>query len=165
MTSITQSERHLVFTLGREDYAVPILGVREVIQVPDITPIPQAPSHYLGVINLRGQVISVVDLRFKLKGERNEQGARSAVIILDFSSFQLGVLVSAVKGVAPLGERSKPRPPMEGGESLEHVVAIAQHEGRLVLLLDVAKSLSLEEIRQLGTQQVQPEDVCSRTSA
>ena len=64
--SALAGQRYLSFSLGSEDYAIPLLSVKEVIAVPEITPIPFTPSHFLGIMNLRGQVISIIDLRSKL---------------------------------------------------------------------------------------------------
>lgn len=71
-SSSVSSSRHLCFSLGEEEYAVPLSHVREVIELPDITPVPYMPQHYRGIMNLRGQILSIIDLRLKLKGAKQE---------------------------------------------------------------------------------------------
>jgi purine-binding chemotaxis protein CheW len=87
--------RFIEFSLGGEDYAIPLLMVREVISVPDTTPIPKAPVHFLGIMNLRGQVISIVDLRKKLKVD-SRKDKEEAVIIVDIGSMNIGVVVDSI---------------------------------------------------------------------
>ena len=90
--------RFIEFSLGKEDYAIPLLMVREVISVPETTPIPKSPTHFLGIMNLRGQVISVVDLRKKLKVEA-KQDKEEAVIIVDIGGMNIGVVVDSINKV------------------------------------------------------------------
>ena len=91
--------RFLEFTLGSEDYAIPLLSVREVISVPETTPIPKAPTHFLGIMNLRGQVISVVDLRTKLKIKSKDSflkhESQSALITKKFFTLRLVLFFDA----------------------------------------------------------------------
>lgn len=77
------SERYLAFQLGKEQYALPLLQVREVIEMSEPTPIPRTPPYFRGIINLRSQVISVVDLRVKMQFASIENGPKTAIIILD----------------------------------------------------------------------------------
>src|SRR4051794_11838506 len=94
------SERYLTFLLGKEQYAIPLLQVKEAIEMSEPTPIPQTPSYFKGVINLRGQVISVLDLRSKLQLEKIENGPKTAIIILDLEpSLCLGVIVDRINSV------------------------------------------------------------------
>jgi len=76
------ADRHLIFALGAEEYSVPLLKVKEVIEVPDITPVPHTPDYYLGIMNLRGQVISIIDLRLKLKNVRQEMEKKTAEMLV-----------------------------------------------------------------------------------
>ena len=81
LNETSDKNRFIEFSLGQEDYAIPLLMVREVISIPDTTPIPKAPKHFIGLMNLRGQVISIVDLRTKLTIKPREESSDSAVII------------------------------------------------------------------------------------
>lgn len=90
--------RYICFTLGNEKYAIPLLQVKEVIGKIAITPIPKSPIYYEGVMNLRGQVIPVIDLRTKL-GVKKGTAQDVTIIILDFNPHCLGVIVDSIESV------------------------------------------------------------------
>lgn len=152
-SSTKSMDRHLIFALGSEEYSVPLLCVKEVIETPDITPVPHTPAYYLGIMNLRGQVISVIDLRLKLKGVRQELGKKTAIIILDFGSFCLGIAVSAVNRVIALRpEDIKERPRMESSENSEYIMGVTYRDKKLILLLDVSKALNVNDLSIIQSQ-------------
>ena len=96
--------RYLEFSLGEEFYAVPLLKVREVLAMPETTPVPFTPKHFLGIMNLRGQVISVIDLRDKMGIQKSDKPGvnaddETAVIIVDLNPIFLGVVVDSVNNV------------------------------------------------------------------
>ena len=90
--------RYLCFDLGNREFAIPLLSAKEVIGIPEVTAVPQSPSHFLGIMNLRGNVISVLDLRLKLsiKPVTSEE---NTIIILDLGDYNLGVVVDRVNSV------------------------------------------------------------------
>lgn len=140
-------ERFLCFSLDSEEYAIPLLGVREVIAMPDITPVPQTPGYFLGIMNLRGQIISVIDLRMKfgLKADRSEE---TCVIICDFASVALGVVVSSVNNVlALLPNQVGNKPELSSVAGGTFVKGVVKREHRLVLLIDLAAALGVELAR------------------
>jgi purine-binding chemotaxis protein CheW len=137
----SEMNRWITFSLGQELYAFPLLTVKEVIAPPAITPIPQSAPHFLGITNLRGQVIPILDLRKKL-GIQPSGSLESAVVICDLDNQNVGLLVDAIDAVlepAP-GEISQ-SPPVPGGVSERYVSGVYKHESRLVLLLDLARLL------------------------
>lgn len=147
------ADRHLIFALGAEEYSVPLLKVKEVIEVPDITPVPHTPEYYLGIMNLRGQVISIIDLRLKLKKVKQELEKKTAVIILDFDGFCLGIAVSTVNRVLALTEDEiNARPTMETTENLDYITGVVHRDKKLILLLDVAKALNVEDLNLIHSQ-------------
>ena len=93
-----KSQRYLQFDLGNESYAIALLNVKEVIPVPETTPLPNAPTYYIGIMNLRGQIISIVDLRKRLKINKKED-AEEAVIIVDFAGVSIGLVVDSINYV------------------------------------------------------------------
>ncbi len=152
--SRNRADRHLIFSLGAEEYAVPILKVKEVIEIPDISPIPHTPNYYLGIMNLRGLVISIIDLRLKIKGVPLEMGKKSAIIILDFGHFCFGIAVSSVNRVIPIeASEIKDRPAMESVESLEYIQGVVYRDKRLILILDVSKALNVEDVQAIKNPQ------------
>jgi purine-binding chemotaxis protein CheW len=137
--------RYLSFALGPEEYAIPLLSVKEVIAMPEFTPIPYSPAYFLGIMNLRGQVISVLDLRSKM-GIKSQNTAETSVIICDLSPLVLGVVVDSINSVlAPNESEISPRPDVQNGKNMEYITGVFRKEKNLVLFLDIAKTLSVED--------------------
>ncbi len=150
---MTSSDRYLCFNLGPEEFAIPLLSVREVLGLPEITPVPQTPPHFLGIMNLRGKVISIMDLRLKL-GIKSAKTEETSVIILEIGEASLGVVVDQVNSVQEISsEERAEKPSMESSKSNEYVDGIYKKEDRLILLLDIAKALSIDEKKLLQNQQ------------
>lgn len=148
-----REDRHLIFSLGTEEYSVPLLKVREVIEIPDITPMPHTPSYYLGIMNLRGQVISIIDLSMKLKGMRQELGKKNAVIILDFDTFCLGIAVGTVNRVLAFSnEEVRDRPMIESTENIDYIEGVVHRDKKMILLLDVHKALNVHDLKLIESQ-------------
>lgn len=147
-TPVEPEERqlHLVtFSLGREQYAVPIDLVREVVRVTDITRVPHAPAHIRGVMNLRGRILPVMDLRTRLGLEAGETTHRSRVVVVEIERRVLGLLVDAVAQVTRLGEGRVTTPPEEVRAAGQGAITGVAHLGeRLLVLLDVARVLRNE---------------------
>lgn len=139
------SSRYLSFSLGEEQFAIPLLDVKEVIAMPEITPVPSTPTYFLGIMNLRGQIISVLDLRQKL-GIKNNQQSETTVIICDFQSFSVGVVVDSVNSVfAAHEEEISTKIDIQGSKASEYISGVYRKEKTLVLILNIAKSLNLED--------------------
>lgn len=142
--------RFIEFSLGHEDYAIPLLMVREVISVPDTTPIPKSPTHFLGIMNLRGQVISVVDLRKKLKVEAR-QDKEEAVIIVDIGGMNIGVVVDSInKVLAFSSEEVSEMPEVEHQVNTHYIFGVYKKENSLTVLLDIAKVLDLKDMEAIS---------------
>lgn len=140
-------QRYLSFSLGTEEYAVPLLSVREVIGVPEITPIPFTPPHFLGIMNLRGSIISVIDMRVKF-GIKPKNSAETAVIICDLAPLTIGIMIDSINSVvAPKPSELSDKPDMPSQRSSEYITKVFKRDKDLILLLDISKSLSLEDLR------------------
>ena len=147
-----EQKRYLSFSLGHEDYAIPLLNVKEVIAVPEITAIPFTPNYFLGIMNLRGQVISLIDLRQKL-GIKSDKDAEASVIICDISPLVIGVVVDSINAVvSPTQSELSEKPDIQGSRNTEYITSVYRRDNRLVLLLEISKALGLEDLR-LATQQ------------
>jgi purine-binding chemotaxis protein CheW len=135
------------FTLGGDEYAVEIQKVREVINFRELTPLPKAPSFVKGIINLRGEVIPVIDLREKLGLAHEAYSALTNVIIVEIGRKAVGVVVDDVRHVIRLapGEVA-PSPPFIGGLSGKYVSGVAKIAERLVVVLDMERILSASEM-------------------
>lgn len=142
-------DRFLSFSLGGEDYAIPLLNVKEVIAVPETTPIPFAPAHCVGIMNLRGQVISVIDLRTKF-GIKSQNQAENAVIICDLAPLCLGVVVDSINAVlTPTAAEMSSKPDIHGSKASEYITHVYSKDKKLVLFLDISKALSVEDVRAI----------------
>jgi len=146
--AVVERELHLVvFRLDREEYAVPIELVREVVRVADITRVPQAPAHIRGVMNLRGRILPIVEIRTRLELTPAELAPASRVVVVDVAGRVVGLLVDAVGQVARVGERLVAAPPEEvrsGGA--EAVTGVARVGSRLLILLDLNRLLRNEAL-------------------
>lgn len=146
-TTAPLAGKYLTFALGAEEYGVPVLKVREIIKMMDVTAVPQVPSHIRGVINLRGKVIPVIDLRLKFGLPAQEASDHTCIIVVEVAYNQrrlmLGVIVDGVSEVLNIaGEEIEPTP--EFGERLhtEYMRGIAKVKGTVKLLLDLDQVLA-----------------------
>ena len=148
-----EADRFLTFSLNGEKYGIPLPRVKEVIELTKITPIPYSPNYFKGIMNLRGQVISVVDLRLKFKMSKAEIGPQSAIIILDLSQLCLGVIVDSINCVLAVEHSAiQPRPDVESQIKSDYIIGVIRSQQDLVLLLDVERTLNAEDFRTIKTQ-------------
>ncbi|MET0499082.1 MAG: chemotaxis protein CheW [Steroidobacteraceae bacterium] len=138
----TGSNQVLTFTLGEETYGVDILRVQEIRGFSPVTRIPQSPAHILGVLNLRGSIVPIVDLRMRFTLERAEYTPLTVIIVLSVESAvgrrDFGVVVDGVSDVidVPVGD-VKPAPELGAQVSTEFIEGLASVSGRMVMLLDI----------------------------
>ena len=137
--------RYLSFSLGGEEYAIPLLAVREVIAMPEITSIPYTPPYFLGIMNLRGQVISIMDLRSKLS-IKPLNSSETSVIICDLNSLSIGVVVDSINSVlSPAESEVSAKPDMQSNRNSDFITGVYRKDKKLVLFLDVAKTLNVQD--------------------
>jgi len=129
----------VVFSLAEEEYGIPITLVQEIIRYSAPRPIPGSPFHVEGVINLRGRIIPVVDLRarFGMGGERPEE---AKIVIVEMETMVVGVVVDEVREVLTV-DAAQCEPAPEGAGDGDYIQAVAKLEGRLVVLLDMPRLL------------------------
>lgn len=128
--------------IGRETYGIPIALVREIVRVPDITAVPNAQKYVEGVINLRGKIISVMDLR-KRFGESNvENNKKNRIVVVEFEGRTIGLVVNSASEVVKLSasEIAPPSSVFIDGE-VDYVTGVAKLGERLIILLDLSKVL------------------------
>ncbi len=136
------SHQVLTFTLGEETYGVDILRVQEIRGFSTVTRIPQAPAHVLGVLNLRGSIVPIVDLRMRFNLDRAEYTALTVIIVLSVESAvgrrDFGVVVDGVSDVIDVAAADiKPSPELGEQVSTEFIEGLAAVSGRMVMLLDI----------------------------
>jgi purine-binding chemotaxis protein CheW len=143
------SNQVLTFTLGEETYGVDILRVQEIRGWSAVTRIPQAPPHVLGVLNLRGSIVPIVDLRMRFALERAEYTPLTVIIVLSVESAQgrrdFGVVVDGVSDVIDVPASDvKPAPELGPQVSTEFIAGLAAVSGRMVMLLDIDRLIGGE---------------------
>lgn len=150
---------HLVtFRVGGELFGAPISAVQEIVRVPAITQIPQAPEFVEGVINLRGRVIPVVDMRRRLGSLADATGehSKSRILVIEAGGRLVGVVVDEVSEVLKLSEeRVEAAPPMISGLSNQYINGVGKLDGRLLILIDIERVLTGEELAALDDAQAE----------
>src|ERR1700754_507388 len=141
------SHQVLTFVLGNETYGVDILRVQEIRGWSAVTKIPHAPSHVLGVLNLRGSIVPIVDMRMQFNLERAEYTAVTVIIVLSVQSRNgkrdFGVVVDGVSDVVNVDDTQvKPAPELGSREATEHIRGLMPVADRMVVLLDIDKLIA-----------------------
>ena len=134
--------KYLTFALAAEEYGLPVLKVREIMKIMEITAVPQAPGHVKGVINLRGKVIPVVDLRLKFGFPHREFDERTCIIVVEValqsSNVMMGVVVDAVSEVLTISADEIEATPEFGDHvNTEFMKGVAKVKGKVKFLLDL----------------------------
>lgn len=143
--------KYLAFHLGSEEFGIPVLAVREIMGLQDITAVPQTPSHVRGVLNLRGKVIPVIDLRLKFGLDAVEYGQRTSIIVVKISELLMGIIVDGVSEVLNLtGQEIEDTPDFGTGISTPYLLGMAKTKGKVRMLLDIDQVLSSHELQGLG---------------
>ena len=140
----------LVFVLGQEEYGVDILKVQEIRGYEKVTPIPSAPDYLKGVLNLRGAIVPVVDMRVKFKMPEVRYDSFTVVVVLRIAGRVIGLVVDAVSDVVGFGvSQVKPAPQLGALVDGSFIAGLATQDDRMVLLLDIEKLLSTGDLNLL----------------
>jgi purine-binding chemotaxis protein CheW len=146
--------KYLTFSLDREEYGIGILKVKEIIGMMRITPVPQTPEHVKGVINLRGKVIPVLDLRARFGMASTEYTERTCIVVVEIDSpsgkLHMGLVVDSVSEVMNIkGSDIEDTPAFGTTLNTDHILGIAKAGGSVKILLDIDKVLSIQDIAAL----------------
>lgn len=126
------------FKLGDEEYAIDVLKIQEIIRLIEITSVPRMDSYILGVINLRGKVIPVVDLRVRFELDRSDFDKKTRIIVVKFEKENIGFVVDEVTEVIRIDKSIiEPTPPLVGAVGQEYILGICKYLKRLIILLDI----------------------------
>ena len=138
----TGGEEYLAFTLGREEYGIDILKVQEIRGYETVTRIANAPDFIKGVINLRGIIVPIVDLRIKFQLDRVEYNQYTVVIILNLMDRVVGIVVDGVSDVLTLqSQQIKPAPEFSGALDTEYIRGLGSIDERMLILVDIERLL------------------------
>ncbi|MCC6341825.1 MAG: purine-binding chemotaxis protein CheW [Bryobacterales bacterium] len=149
--------KYLVFQLGREEFGIRVLKVREIMGIQDITAVPQTPVHVKGVINLRGKVIPVVDLRLKFGLPEQDYTQRTCIIVVQVraggpqAAMLTGIVVDGVAEVLNVsGSDIEDMPDFGDGTATPYLLGVAKVKGKVKILLEIDQVLSSQDIHSLN---------------
>lgn len=143
--------KYLTFVLAEEEYGLEILTVREIIGLMDITAVPRTPHHVKGVINLRGKVIPVIDLRLKFGMVEVEHTDETCIIVVSLGDIEVGLLVDKVSEVLDIDEQDIEDTPSFGTSvNTDFILGMGKANGKVTILLDISKALSAGELSSVS---------------
>jgi len=148
--------KYMSFKLANEEYGLEILKVREIIGLMDITRVPRTQTFVRGIINLRGRVIPVIDLKLKFGMERTESTDQTVIIVVMVSvgdhDVTMGMLVDEVLEVLDIPSDQIEPPPNFGNDSVDtkFILGVGKQDKRVIFLLDIAKIMTFEELEQMA---------------
>jgi purine-binding chemotaxis protein CheW len=147
--------KYLVFELGREEFGIRVLKVREIMGIQDITAVPQTPAHVKGVINLRGKVIPVVDLRLKFGLPEQEYTQRTCIIVVQVQGearpMLMGIVVDGVAEVLNLAAADiEDTPDFGDGTATPYLLGMAKVKGKVKILLEIERVLTSTDLHGLN---------------
>lgn len=150
-TDIAGELQLVSFNIGSEEFGVDILKVQEINRMVEITKVPQAPHYVEGVINLRGKVIPIIDLRKRFNLELKEQDKNTRIVVVDIAGNIMGMIVDSVSEVLRLpSDTVEPPPDLVTGINSEYINGVAKLEDRLLIFLDLSKVVDMEAMAAVG---------------
>lgn len=136
------------FRIGRETFGLPISLVHEIVRTPEITNVPHAPEYVEGVMNLRGRIVPVIDLRRRFGGAAIENSRKNRVLVVDVESKAVGLIVDSASEVMKISDTQiEPPPNVLTDAATGYVTGVAKHQGRLIILVDLRRILQSGELR------------------
>lgn len=147
----TQKDKFLTFTTDKEDYGIEIKYVTEIIGIQDITEVPELPDYVKGIINLRGKIIPVMDIRLRFKKQPREYNDRTCIIVTDIKDITIGFIVDSVSEVISIEEKDiVPPPTLHNNINNRYIKGIGKIGKNIKLLLDCEKILKDDEISDIN---------------
>jgi len=152
--SAARAGKYLTFTLAEEDYGISIKKIREIIGMMPVTKVPRVDAFVKGVINLRGKVIPVIDLRLRFGMEEIEPTDRTCIVIVEVvasqGTVQMGIIVDSVSEVMNIQEDDVESPPdLSAGDRTRYILGMAKMEESVKILIDIDKVLSEDKVKEL----------------
>ncbi len=140
----------VVFSIGKEHYGVSIEAVQEIVQVPELTVVPDAPAVLKGVINLRGKVVPVIDLRKRMRLTEAPETYAKRILVTEHNGYLVGLLVDTVSEVCKVLPDAVDAPPeMIKAVGIEYITGVVKSDAGLIILLDLRQILSINDTRSL----------------
>jgi len=162
--NVESLSKYLTFGLGDEEYGLEILKVREIIGLMQITGVPRTPDFVRGVINLRGKVIPVIDLRLKFNMDEIGDTVQTCIIVVVIGDMLMGVLVDQVSEVLDIQGKDIEEAPQFGVNiDTEFILGIGKAKGKVIILLDIQKVLTDSEILKMQSSTMPAADAAARS--
>lgn len=147
----TLKDRYLTFLIGNECYSIEVRYITEIVGIQPITEIPELPIYVKGIMNLRGKIIPVMDIRLRFKKEPRDYNDRTCIVVVDISGVSIGLIVDSVSEVITIPEKDIVDPPsMNKGFNNKYIKKIGKVENEVKLLLDCDKLLNEDELDAIG---------------
>lgn len=146
----TQKGKYLTFVVGNEVYGIEIRYVTEIIGIQAITEVPELPVYIKGIINLRGKIIPVMDVRLRFNKEPKEYNDRTCVVVVDIGEISIGLIVDSVSEVLDIPDEDIVPPPQVNKAQNRYIKAIGKVDNKVSLLLDCEKLLKDDEMSELS---------------
>lgn len=150
---MSKSLQTVGFKIGKELFGVDISNVKEIVRVPEIVKVPDTPDFIEGVINLRGRIVSVIDLKKRFRLGRVDRTKASRILVAEMDGRVVGLLVDAASEVLRLASDSiEPPPDMVSGIGIDYITGVGKIGERIIILLDIKKVLNNGEWRQIAAK-------------
>ena len=151
VTTVTETRQYLTFNLGEESFALDVSHVREILEFTTVTKVPKTPDYMRGVINLRGSVVPVLDMRLKFRMSRTEKTVNTCIIVVEVSfegeTTIIGALVDSVQEVFELEPHQiEPAPRIGTQLKTEFIKGMGKRDDRFIIMLDIDRVFSSEEL-------------------
>lgn len=143
--------QYILFSLGEEEYALPIVLVDEIIKIHNLVKVPRSKNYFAGIMDIRGKVVKMVDLGVKLSIPHSHEQGYDRAIVVKIGGESVGIIVDKVANVALFPpETINPPPPSIKGISSRYITGVGKKDDRFIILIDIEKILGSEELAELG---------------
>ncbi len=146
----TMKGKFLTFSLDDENYGLDICYVTEIVGIQPITLVPELPEFVKGIINLRGEIIPVMDARLKFKKDELSYNDRTCIVVIEVEQLLIGIIVDAVRDVLTIPEDSIVPPPIIGVNGRKYIKSIAKHDNKVILVIDCEALLNEDELSEIS---------------
>lgn len=146
----TQKDKYLTFSLGSESYGIEIRYVTEIVGIQPITEVPELPDYIKGIINLRGKIIPVLDVRSRFKKSSINYNDRTCIVVIDIKDISIGMIVDAVEEVLSIPGKEIVPPPDINKAGRKYIRGIGKTGSQVTLLLDCDKLLDDDEVESIN---------------
>lgn len=155
MANDTLNEQYITFSIGEEDYAISIFNVEEIVKISNLIKVPRTKDYFVGLMDIRGKVVSMIDLSKKLLNKKLDSASFDRAIIVKISGKSIGIIVDKVSHVTRfLNSQIDPPPPSVKGLSSRYITGVAKKENKFIIIMDIEKILTSDELSELHEEKI-----------